>query len=179
MEAHVFSPTNLAFYATILRDTYDANGSWPADAVEVSSFVWSQYIGVPPDGKMLGADPQSGQPIWVDLPAPPPPTQAQAAAIMLATGIQIASATNPTLDGTYPCDATSGSQEGSLLAAISAGLTLPNNVAIRVDTSGQPHAFSVDEFKNFCQAKMIFQQQLTTIIGTGSGALPEQPTAIP
>jgi hypothetical protein len=52
-------------------------------------------------------------------------------------------------------------------------------VAVRVDTSGMPHFFPPQDFKNYCQAKMIFQQQLTTIIGRGSGELPAQPTAIP
>jgi len=50
---------------------------------------------------------------------------------------------------------------------------------VRVDTSGNPHAFLPDDFKNYCQAKLIFQQQLNTVIGTNSGVLPQQPTVIP
>ena len=126
----------------------------------------------------LGAD-VTGQPAWVDLPPSPPPTNSQMAAAMLATGIAIVSTGNPSLNGTYPCDALASSQEGSLLAALTAGLEFPNGVVVRVDTSGNPHGFPPTDFKNYCQAKMTFQQQLNTIVGTGSGAFPAQPTTIP
>jgi hypothetical protein len=178
MGAHVFSPSLLAFYAVELRAAYDLSGSWPGDAVDVTDQVWMQYIGTPPDGMVLGAD-GLGQPTWVPLPEPPAPTQAQLAAIMLARGIEITSNSNPTLDGTYPCDAQSNSDDGNLLAAITAGLSLPNGVAVRIDTAGRPHAFLPAAFKDYCQAKLTFQQQLNTIIGSGSGVLPAQPTVIP
>jgi len=178
MGAHVFSPSMRAFYATELRAAYDLSGSWPGDAVDVTDDVWMQYIGTPPDGMTLGAD-GLGQPAWVALPTPPPPTQAQLAAIMLARGIEITSNNNPTLNGTYPCDALSNSQDGNILAAITAGLELPNGVAVRIDTSGGPHPFPPADFKNYCQAKLIFQQQLNTVIGSNSGVLPVQPSVIP
>ena len=145
----------------------------------VSDQTFQTYgLGTPPSGKTLGSD-VTGQPIWVDLPPAPPPTNSQVAAAMLATGIAIVSTGNPSLNGTYPCDALSSSQEGSLLAALTAGLEFPNGVVVRVDTSGNPHGFPPTDFKNYCQAKMTFQQQLNTIVGTGSGAFPAQPTTIP
>lgn len=178
MSGHVFSPSRLAFYANELRAAYDIAASWPIDPVDVTDQVWAEYTGIPPAGMALGAD-EMGQPAWVPLPEPPPPTQSQLAAMMLARGIEITSNSNPTLNGTYPCDAQSNSDDGNLLAAITAGLELPNGVVVRVDTSGQPHVFMPQDFKNYCQAKLTFQQQLNTVIGLGSGSLPEQPTVIP
>lgn len=98
---------------------------------------------------------------------------------MLAAGIEIVSTGNSTLDGTYPCDSQSNSDDGNLLSAIAAGLSLPNGVAVRIDTSGNPHAFPPDDFKNYCQEKLNFIQTLTTIIGTHGGALPTLPVTIP
>jgi len=176
---YYYSPSRTAFFASALRDAYELSGTWPGDGVAVTEQTFQTYgLGAPPLGMTRGAD-ITGQPIWVNLPAPPPPTQAQVAATMLATGIEIVSTSNPTLDGTYPCDPRTNSDDGNLLAAISAGLSLPNGVAVRVDTSGGAHAFLPADFKNYCQAKLIFQQQLNTIIGTNQGALPTQPTVIP
>lgn len=177
--SYYYSPSRTAFFASVLRAAYDLAGTWPGDAVAVSDQTFQTYgLGAPPAGKMLGAD-VTGQPVWVDLPTPPSPTTSQIAAAMLATGIEIVSTSNPMLDGTYPCDPRSNSDDGNLLSAITAGLTLPGGFAVRIDTSGNPHPFMPADFKNYCQAKLIFQQQLNTIIGTGSGAFPAQPTVIP
>ncbi|HEY4153512.1 MAG TPA: hypothetical protein VGM38_09345 [Pseudolysinimonas sp.] len=179
MGAYVFSPSRLAFYAYILEAAYQAAGNWPGDGVDITDQTWSTFAGAsPPAGKILGVG-AAGQPAWVALPAPPPPTLVQQAATMLATGMQIVSTSNPMLNGTYPCDARSNSDDGNLLSAITAGLELPGGFAVRIDTSGNPHPFAVPDFKNYCQAKLIFQQQLNTVIGTGQGGLPQQPTVIP
>lgn len=176
--AYVFSPSRLAFYDQSWKAAYDLSGTWPSDAVDVSDETRAQFYGVAPVGFTLGAD-ITGQPMWVALPPAPPPTNAQQAAAMLANGIEIVSSGNSSLDGTYPCDARSNSDDGNLLSAITAGLSLPGGVAVRIDTSGNPHAFPPADFKNYCQAKLIFQQQLNTIMGTNSGSFPVQPTVIP
>lgn len=59
-----FSPATAAFYADEFREDYDAAGTWPADAVEVSDEVWQQFIGTPPAGKIRGA--VAGAPAWVN-----------------------------------------------------------------------------------------------------------------
>jgi hypothetical protein len=177
-QGHVFSPSLLGFYANMLRPSYEAANSWPPDPVEITDDVWAQYAGTTaPPGQTLGAD-VTGQPIWVDLPPPPPPTLAQQATAMITAGIQIVSTGNPALNGTYSCSALASSQEASLLAALTAGLDMPNGVIVRVDTDGQAHDFTPTEFKDYYQVKMVYQQDLNTIIGTGQGTLPAQPSVI-
>ena len=179
MPGHVFSPSLLGFYAVDLKPSFDLNGSWPIDAVEITEEVWAQFAGASsPNGMMLDAD-ENSQPVWVPVPPPPPPSQSELADAMLKAGIQITSISNPTLDGTYPCDAASTAEETGLLVALVAGLQWPNGVAVRVDVDGNAHAFPPDDFKNYCQAKLNFQQTLNTIIGNNQGNLPDQPTVIP
>ena len=178
--AYWFSPSELAFYADALRAAYESARTWPTDGVPLSDADYQTYgLGPPPDGMMLGADENSGQPIWVALPEPPAPSQSDLAAAMLKAGIQITSIGTPTLNGTYPCDAASTAEETGLLVALVAGLQWPNGVAVRVDVDGNAHAFPPDDFKNYCQAKLNFQQTLNTIIGNNQGNLPDQPTVIP
>jgi len=180
MGSHVWSPKQMGFYAVLLQERYIATNTWPSDAVEITDQVWAEFAyASPPTGKMLGSDPVTGQPTWIDRPPPPPPTLAQQADAMLAAGIAIISVSNPGLDGTYSCSLAASAEETGLLSAINAGLELPNGVATRVDTSGQPHDFTPEEFKTYCQAKLTYQQALQTISGTNQGTLPTQPTVIP
>ena len=179
MGGYVFSPSQLAFYANVLRSSYDTAATWPVDAVDISDETWASYaLASPPNGMMLGAD-ENGQPTWVPVPPVPPPSQSELADAMLKAGIQIVSTGTPSLDGTYPCDAASTAEETGLLVALVAGLQWPNGVAVRVDVDGNAHAFPPDDFKNYCQAKLDFQQTLNTIIGNNQGNLPDQPTVIP
>lgn len=65
--AHVYSPSQLAFYATVLQKTYEEAGSWPGDWVEVTDQVFATYgLNPPPVGMTRGAD-ETGQPIWVPI----------------------------------------------------------------------------------------------------------------
>lgn len=179
MGAHVFSPSLLGFYAKTMYARYVAAGSWPPDPVDITDEVWGQYAGAsPPPGQMLGSN-SAGQPAWVDLPPPPPPTQAQLAMAMLATGFAVVSTASPELSATYPCDQNTTTTDANLLGALTAGLELPNNVAIRPDVQGVAHAFPPADYKNYCQAKLTFMQTLSTIIANNQGALPVQPTVIP
>lgn len=178
MTDHYYSPSLTTFYAAELRPAYQQANNWPTDLVEVDDETFATYgLHAPPAGMTRGAD-ALGQPAWVPLPPPPPLTLAQQAAAMLAAGIQIVSYGNPNLNGTYPCDAATNNEEAGLLAAIAAGLDLPNGVAVRVDIAGTPHGFVPVDFRNFCQAKLAYVQQLRTIIGSGQGTLPQQPTEI-
>jgi len=68
-----FSASRKAFFPADLRDDYEAAGSWPDDAVEVSEQVWRAFVAQPPEGKAIGAG-DDGQPAWVDIPPQPEPT---------------------------------------------------------------------------------------------------------
>ncbi|AIR07181.1 hypothetical protein JT31_21980 [Cedecea neteri] len=57
------------FYPFDLRESYEAAGTWPESFVEVEDEVFGMYSGLPPEGKMRGADAE-GKPVWVDIPAP-------------------------------------------------------------------------------------------------------------
>lgn len=67
-----FSPSNTAFYSYTLKDLFDAAGTWPTDAVDITDDVRDQFR-VSPAGKVLGA--VDGLPAWVDAP---PPTHEEA-----------------------------------------------------------------------------------------------------
>ncbi|WP_079518060.1 tail fiber assembly protein [Kosakonia radicincitans] len=65
-----FSATTRGFYPDAFKSDYDAAGTWPADAIEVTDAQWKEYTGAAPDGKQLGSD-SSGAPVWVDIPSLP------------------------------------------------------------------------------------------------------------
>jgi len=66
----LYSPTANAFFPIELVPVYEAAGTMPSDAAEVSaSIVEMYYRSAPPDGKML-APGNDGLPTWGDLPAP-------------------------------------------------------------------------------------------------------------
>lgn len=67
MKIYYSKKTN-GFYPSNLKSTYQAAGTWPADAVELTKqeqdTYWKQQA---PSDQRLGAD-ANGRPIWVDLP---------------------------------------------------------------------------------------------------------------
>ncbi|GJL37065.1 tail fiber protein [Enterobacter hormaechei] len=69
-----FSPATSAFYAYAVKDLYDAAGTWPDDAVDISDALREQFSTAIP-GKIIGA--VDGLPSWVDEP---PPTHEEAVA---------------------------------------------------------------------------------------------------
>jgi len=112
-------------------------------------------------------------------PAPPlPPSLAQQAGAMLAAGIAITSASNPSLNATYGCDDATYAKDTGILSGLNAGLTPPGGAIIRTDTKGDPHQFTSAQFHALCQAKWDYIQALETIIGGGPGPLPAQPVEI-
>ncbi|WP_348826791.1 hypothetical protein [Halomonas sp. RT37] len=63
-----YSAQEDCFYPNDLRSVYEANGDWPADAVQVTAQEWKTYgKGIPPEGMRRAGDPQ-GHPTWVILP---------------------------------------------------------------------------------------------------------------
>ncbi|WP_336981857.1 MULTISPECIES: tail fiber assembly protein [unclassified Cedecea] len=69
----MYAYANNTFYPFSLRESYEAAGTWPESFVEVEDEVFGMYSGLPPEGKMRGAD-SEGQPAWIDVPLP---TQAE------------------------------------------------------------------------------------------------------
>lgn len=66
---YAYSPSENLFYNPEYYDTYIDNGLWPDDVVMVDESIFSEYSGVPPEGKIRAAS-NSGLPVWVDTPAP-------------------------------------------------------------------------------------------------------------
>lgn len=64
--SYFFSPEKNAFYDSELKSAYDANNSWPEDAIEVSDDTFQTYISAAPEGKVRGSI--EGEPGWVDIP---------------------------------------------------------------------------------------------------------------
>ncbi|ELP5719706.1 tail fiber assembly protein [Enterobacter asburiae] len=78
---YVFSSKNNSFYPRSLQENYEEANSWPTDGVEVSDEEFSEYTGVPPQGKMRGSTPE-GMPTWIDIP-PRPNSELRKAALAL------------------------------------------------------------------------------------------------
>ena len=65
--AYFFSAKNLAAYPLEFIADYEAAGTWPDDAVEISQGDFeSFFLASAPAGKMLGA--KGGRPAWVSIP---------------------------------------------------------------------------------------------------------------
>lgn len=60
-----FSATTKGFYPTdiVEKELYEEQGSWPADATEISEADYKKYLSIPPPGMELGS--KSGKPAWV------------------------------------------------------------------------------------------------------------------
>lgn len=64
----IYSPSTNTFFDPVLKEAYDASGTWPSDGVEVEDSVFEQFALAPaPEGKVRAAGPD-GVPIWVDAP---------------------------------------------------------------------------------------------------------------
>ncbi|ESA29118.1 TPA: tail fiber assembly protein [Escherichia coli] len=64
---YAFSPTENTFYCYDWKSDFDAAGTWPADAVDISDEVYLEYSGNPPVGKTRVAG-DDGLPEWADIP---------------------------------------------------------------------------------------------------------------
>jgi hypothetical protein len=69
MMKYSFSPSQVAFYANALKETYyDPAGQWPEDAYDISDTVTNEFTSQPTEGKRLGVI--DGHPAWVNIPSP-------------------------------------------------------------------------------------------------------------
>lgn len=82
-----FSKSNNTFYLYALKPRYDLAGTWPPDAVLVSSEVYNEFTSEPPSGKMRGGD-ENGMPAWVDTPVQPNSELRKAALAALSSTYQ-------------------------------------------------------------------------------------------
>lgn len=69
MNKYSYSPSENAFYAVALKNTYELSGTWPADALDISDIISAEYMAEPPEGKLRIAG-DDGSPIWADKPEP-------------------------------------------------------------------------------------------------------------
>ncbi|WP_225381555.1 tail fiber assembly protein, partial [Escherichia coli] len=69
MNLKYFSPSENAFYAGELKESYIAADSWPSDALEVDESLYLEFIDKPPEGKYRGVD-NAGMPCWLEIPPP-------------------------------------------------------------------------------------------------------------
>ncbi|KFB95053.1 tail fiber assembly protein [Trabulsiella guamensis ATCC 49490] len=88
-----FSPSNCAFYANSLKETYYAPANdWPSDAFEVSDDVTNEFTAQPPNGKKLGV--VDGLPAWIDIP---PPTREEAIVVAVQKKTELLKAAQATI----------------------------------------------------------------------------------
>lgn len=65
-----YSAISNAFFPDEMREDYEAAGTWPDDAIEVTQTEWGMYgLGEAPEGMQRAAG-EDGRPMW--LPTPPP-----------------------------------------------------------------------------------------------------------
>ena len=114
-------------------------------------------------------------------PPVPQPTIAQQAQALLNAGLQIVSASTPSLDATYACD----SQTTAYINAEITSILLDNTFADGSstidwpDVQGDLHNFSVDEFKSFAKAIGNFVSLCRACIIGSSTTLPSNSAKIP
>jgi hypothetical protein len=105
---------------------------------------------------------------------PPPPTLQQQAMALLAGPVNVACASVPALNGSYPLDAVSQAQITGIASAISAGLGLPSGAATFnwPDAFGAPHAWPAPQFTAFAKGVMQFLYAAAQVAQGHSTTLP-------
>jgi hypothetical protein len=174
----VYSPSQNSFYATELEARYRASGSWPADGIHVADAVWQEFIGNPPAGKTRGQI--GGVPGWVEAPPPPALTLAQEAQNLLGLGLEVESASVPTLSGVYAAtpDAVAFLQS-EMLSVIVAGVYLDGTDTLEIaDTLGTLHACPIAVFRPFALAVAAFVSAVGKVISGSATSLPATAASI-
>ncbi|MDU7205756.1 MAG: tail fiber assembly protein [Enterobacter asburiae] len=69
MNKYSYSPSENAFYAVALKNTYELSGTWPSDALDIPDNISAEYMAESPEGKLRIAG-DDGYPIWIDKPEP-------------------------------------------------------------------------------------------------------------
>lgn len=65
---YVYSAASNSFYPLTLKESYEDDGEWPVDGVEVDDTVFTEFQN-PPPGKIRIAG-ENGFPSWADIPPP-------------------------------------------------------------------------------------------------------------
>lgn len=78
--SYYYSPTTNSFYPHSMKESYDAAGTWPVNAVALNDEEYARFSGLPPEG-MIRAAGADGLPSWLALP--PPSEEEQIAAVAL------------------------------------------------------------------------------------------------
>ena len=66
MGNYSYSPGKNIFYKNEWRERYEAQKTWPEDAIDVDDDVFETFASMPPAGKKRDAG-SDGFPVWVDL----------------------------------------------------------------------------------------------------------------
>lgn len=73
-----YSAVKNKFYPTHLRAEYEKNGMWPADCIDISDSIFTEFTGKPPTNQMRIPG-NNGFPVWGDIPQPTHEEQTEAA----------------------------------------------------------------------------------------------------
>lgn len=147
-----------------------------------SAKTWVQIDGLSPTpGIGWRATESAGTWSFTDpTPAAPPPTLAQQAGRMIASGCQISSTSTPALNGTYAADPVSQQHIAAEIVSIMLNGTFTDGTTTIewLDVSGATHAFTIAEFKSFATAHAGFVTACLKVINGQSTTLPAQPSVI-
>lgn len=105
-------------------------------------------------------------------------------AIVTASGLQITSSVDPTLNATYPMDTESVALVGAVARDTACGLGLPRGLSTYVwyDLSANPHTFSSVTIRDLYKAMRDYYAdynfQVGNLVARFAGTLPPQPRVI-
>lgn len=134
MSEYNYSPSENAFYAVALKSTYDANNTWPNDALDISDESAAEFMAEPPEGmiRVVGND---GYPAWE---VKPEPTREELVAAADAEKQSLIDQANEYINGKqWPGKAALGRLKGDELAQYNEWLDYLDAVEA-VDTSAAP-----------------------------------------
>lgn len=112
-------------------------------------------------------------------------TPADTYAAKIVTGVQIVSAATSALNAVYPITDNAQSKMQAIVIGIAANKGLPGGGTTFnwLDISGQPHAFTADQFMAFSTAIETYVYELVmaevALVGGHEAAWPDQPVSIP
>ncbi|HBE4830467.1 TPA: tail fiber assembly protein [Escherichia coli] len=134
MNLKYFSPSENAFYAGELKESYIAADSWPSDALEVDESLYLEFIDKSPEGKYRGVD-NAGMPCWLEIP---PPTAEEMASNAENMRQQLIDEANVYINKRqWPGKAAIGRLKGEELVQYNLWLDYLDALEL-VDTSGAP-----------------------------------------
>jgi len=137
--AYYFSPSQKAFYASGLKDTYQKIGNWPDDLVPVDDDVFQLYgLSPPPDGMTRGAT-KDGCPCWIDVNELPEVRAARLA----RRGVHVHGSN---IDAYFSPDLATGLT--TIIMDIKMGFPLPEPGTHRLpDSDGGWHEFTAEQLQ--------------------------------